>query len=738
MLAIEHGQSDIVEKLIKAGSDIEARDKRGCTPLMWAIEHRQSDIVEKLIEARSDIDVQDERGCTPLMWAIECRRSDIAKKLIEIRSRTDVQDERGYTLLMLAMEHGMDDVVRQLLENGADAKKPTKTGLTPLALAIIHRSVEQVQILIKYGAEVNICNENGNILLMLADQTEMQSIIELIEGRLEQVRQTRISLQNRACQLRSETLRFSQIMKKTSQHLQEERFQQMIQEMEADLQVSPEELRQSYIEFQKNRACQLRSEILCFLPIIQTIKETSQCLQEEQLRQMMQEMGTDLHVSLEELRQRYIEFQKMVNRYRQRYGKEFSMQADFPQSIIEVKRKEIQVNPFYALEEIASREFKIMEHELQTFIQNFSSDESIVGKVFPPPDIPEDNRTELREIWQQLDELNPGEYREGSCDAFLDGLNRFAFAEESLKVIYEKIYEYIKYNLLENLRSILYNALPIEYQEEFNEDFDITSIFLYVNLANPQLETKQREKVDLITKAVKLLGEIYGLEEYTLLGSPCGFRPAPPKQSYERYFQLNRPQLGTYIRKQPQLPDHKEENVLRHFKISEMEDFRVTVDPKGRLVYVRDPNSPITTNGNGLRNTALVDVNGNIYLLKARCDLRHIHHSSTNLAIVAAGEIFIENGVIRGISNQSGHYKPHVEVIEIFAAALDKARRESGFEPKALAIDEQLSVETVGTPKPAEELSEITACTEAIIRGFGAKRQYSFIPKPVDPLGIPL
>jgi len=49
MLAASHGRCDMVELLLDAGADVNARDEDGSTALMCACEHGYIDIVQMLL-----------------------------------------------------------------------------------------------------------------------------------------------------------------------------------------------------------------------------------------------------------------------------------------------------------------------------------------------------------------------------------------------------------------------------------------------------------------------------------------------------------------------------------------------------------------------------------------------------------------------------------------------------------------------------------------------------------------
>lgn len=69
------------KKLILAGTDVNARDKNGETPLMWASEKGYKDIVEMLIAKGVDINATNSVGWTALIIADYNGHKDIVEFL---------------------------------------------------------------------------------------------------------------------------------------------------------------------------------------------------------------------------------------------------------------------------------------------------------------------------------------------------------------------------------------------------------------------------------------------------------------------------------------------------------------------------------------------------------------------------------------------------------------------------------------------------------------------------------
>ncbi|EDV55963.1 uncharacterized protein Dere_GG22383, isoform A [Drosophila erecta] len=124
----------VVERLFKM-ADVNIRAKKHCqTALMLAVSHGNGDMVNMLLDAGADINIQDEDGSTALMCAAEHGRVDVIKHLLSHPECDSlVTDVDGSTAFKIAWQAGHRDVglliyvheqmLRSKLPNRGDATR---------------------------------------------------------------------------------------------------------------------------------------------------------------------------------------------------------------------------------------------------------------------------------------------------------------------------------------------------------------------------------------------------------------------------------------------------------------------------------------------------------------------------------------------------------------------------------------------------------------------------------------
>ncbi|XP_059176241.1 putative ankyrin repeat protein RF_0381 [Physella acuta] len=190
-LAVEEGDLETVQALVKCGADLDKLDKFGQTVLQRAINSQHTDIAECLIHAGVYLDSKDFYGRTALSQAclnvtsfdlddVENDDGKIVKfipLLLQKGADPNIKDSRGRSLLFRSLVENHLNLANVLIEGNADVNIANVVGATPLNIAMIRNETDMIINLLRKGADVNLygrkCGPNpirvaetGNVELM--------------------------------------------------------------------------------------------------------------------------------------------------------------------------------------------------------------------------------------------------------------------------------------------------------------------------------------------------------------------------------------------------------------------------------------------------------------------------------------------------------------------------------------------------------------------------------------------
>ncbi len=184
MYAIMSGQLRIVQELLAVpGIDVNAANASGTTALMRALDEIPINInIVQAILAVPDVNInaQNNLGYTALMDAVRLDKIDLvrmvlAKEGIDVNAKSDGE----YTALMWAADRQNILVVNELLAvPGIEIDAKNELGLS--ALMMRRTSIEIRKRLIEAGANINLQDNNGNTLLITASEKNQPKIVELL------------------------------------------------------------------------------------------------------------------------------------------------------------------------------------------------------------------------------------------------------------------------------------------------------------------------------------------------------------------------------------------------------------------------------------------------------------------------------------------------------------------------------------------------------------------------------
>ncbi|MGV3278227.1 ankyrin repeat domain-containing protein [Rickettsiales bacterium LUAb2] len=173
MLAAKYiNNTTIIEKLIKAGSNIEKTNSNGYNALLFAAEFNpNSQIIYTLVENGATIEPYKIRGTilrinnvTPLRLAVISNNIEVVNALIELGDDVNYKDIYGLSILFIAAAHNHDvKIIELLLDSGASLKNAIDNeGNTPLmGAAYLNSNPNVINFLIKNNNNLGRRNQEG-------------------------------------------------------------------------------------------------------------------------------------------------------------------------------------------------------------------------------------------------------------------------------------------------------------------------------------------------------------------------------------------------------------------------------------------------------------------------------------------------------------------------------------------------------------------------------------------------
>ena len=157
-LAAREGDANTIEKLNKAGSNINSPDKHGNTTVHIAAQSGHVHAIETLWKAGASLKSTNKLGSTPASIAVIHGQIDVLRLLKSKGINLDEANEKGHTLLHIAADCGHVEVINFLVKEGCDLNKIANDNLAPINKAINTGNINAVLALKNAGVDINAIN----------------------------------------------------------------------------------------------------------------------------------------------------------------------------------------------------------------------------------------------------------------------------------------------------------------------------------------------------------------------------------------------------------------------------------------------------------------------------------------------------------------------------------------------------------------------------------------------------
>lgn len=135
---LEEGNQAVIDLFVRANFNVNTPSEDGTPPLLMALKRGLTIIAQILINAGSDPNAKDRLGLSPLL--IACGKPTAGYKstvdmLLSKGAHLEVRDRFGNTPLLLSISGGTADIAASLIERGANVFASRRDGETALTLA---------------------------------------------------------------------------------------------------------------------------------------------------------------------------------------------------------------------------------------------------------------------------------------------------------------------------------------------------------------------------------------------------------------------------------------------------------------------------------------------------------------------------------------------------------------------------------------------------------------------------
>jgi ankyrin repeat protein len=176
-----------IEKLVKAGAPIDARDNHARTPLHVAAFMRKPDAARALMRLSADANALEAQKYDIVTIAAVADDVPMLKAALEGGCKAGNITSPYYGTALIAAAHlGHDEVVRTLIAAKAPLDHVNNLGWTAVIESIVlgdggRRHIATLKALVDAGANINLADRSGETPLTLAKRRGFKEMVAMLE-----------------------------------------------------------------------------------------------------------------------------------------------------------------------------------------------------------------------------------------------------------------------------------------------------------------------------------------------------------------------------------------------------------------------------------------------------------------------------------------------------------------------------------------------------------------------------
>lgn len=160
---------------------IDARDNKLRTPLMYAARHGHDMTCSRLLHQMARVDAADKEGQTPLFHAVSTEQMRCTEMLLAVGSDVNHSDNLFQTPLHKAIGNKNEALTEMIIQAKADVNAFNAKGQTPIMLAMDAGSAKMFSVIIEQSPSLDCLDHRGwNVLIYACEYGMLKEMVPML------------------------------------------------------------------------------------------------------------------------------------------------------------------------------------------------------------------------------------------------------------------------------------------------------------------------------------------------------------------------------------------------------------------------------------------------------------------------------------------------------------------------------------------------------------------------------